>query len=360
MGSRRGQGYVYKRGNVWWISYSIAGKKYQESSRSRSHADAVTLLTQRLAERGRGLSRRDLEKVTFDDLADLILADYRKNSRKSIRRLETSLLHLRAGFSAWRVVDIREDAIDRYAADRLAEGAAAASVNRELAAFRRAFNLAERAKMARDVPKFEMLKEDNVRKGFFEDGELAAVEAALKPHLRPLLRAAYITGWRRGELLSREWRHVDFEDGWLRLDPGETKSGEGRMFPMIPQLRAILESQLTRKQAIERETGQIVTALFFHEDGRPVKDFRRAWVKACTEAGSPGRLFHDLRRSAARNLIRAGIAQRVAMELTGHLTASIFQRYAIVDETMLVEAAAKLSSHLGGNVKPNRKVLPLR
>jgi integrase len=188
--------------------------------------------------------------------------------------------------------------------------------------------------------------------------ELSEIEAELPGYAKPIARIGFITGWRRGELLSRGWRHVDMGAGWLRLEPGETKNEEGRQFPLIPSLRAVLEEQYERKRAVERATGRIVASLFFYDDGRPIREFRFAWNAACRRAGHPGTLFHDLRRSAVRNLVRAGVPQPVAMQLTGHLTASVFRRYAIVDEQMLTEGAAKLSAFLAG-ARSERKVLPL-
>ena len=177
-------------------------------------------------------------------------------------------------------------------------------------------------------------------------------------YLRPLAITGFITGWRKGELLSRSWRHVNLNDGWLRLEPGETKNGEARMFPLsAANLRAVFETQHQQKIETEKRTGRIVEALFFNYDsGEPIRDFRGAWAGACKRAGCPDMIFHDLRRTAARNLVRAGVAEPVAMRLTGHLTSSIFQRYAIVDETMLIEGADKLSAL---HVKPSRKVLPI-
>jgi integrase len=153
---------------------------------------------------------------------------------------------------------------------------------------------------------------------------------------------------------------VDFEEGWLRLDPGETKSGKGRMFPLIRQLRDVVEAQYIRKQAIERQTGKIITALFFREDGRPVRDFRRQWVRACRSAGHPDKIFHDLRRTAARNLVRAGVPTALAKKFTGHETDSVFQRYAIEDETSLREAGEKYAAKLGGSKKAQSVVAHLR
>lgn len=383
MSAARGQGSVYRRGRTWWISYYVGGKRKRESSKSERQSEAVDLLNTRLRERGRRVSRRDLEKVAFEDLAELILADYRKNGRRSIRRIETALLHLRPAFADWRAVDIREDAIDRYAADRLAERAARASVNRELAALRRMFKLAERAGMARDIPTFELLTEDNVRTGFVEAPAFVTIRDALPLHIRPIAEVGYLTGWRKSELLSRRWSHVDLEGGWLRLEPGETKNGRGRMFPLIPQLRAVLERQWERKREIERQTGRIVTALFFHDDGRPVKTFRRAWAAASVASGHwrprtdregdpvldssgdveklPALLFHDLRRTAARNLVRAGVPAIQAKDFTGHETLSVFDRYAIADEVSMREAGEKYAAQLGGlDAKPERKVVDLK
>jgi integrase len=374
MSKRRGQGHVYrptykdrrtgkvKQQRIWWIKYSIDGEAKFESSKSEKHADAVALLNQRLTERGRGISRRDLEKVRIRDLAELIRADYRKKAeniddekkrQSKLTTLEGRLKHLES-IMAWKAVDVQEDVVDRLAADLL-DRLSPASVNRVLSVLLRMFNLGRRAKMVGRVPVIEKLEERNTRKGFVDDDGIADIEAELPDDTEPVAEAGYCTGWRKDELLSRGWCHVDFERGWLRLEPGETKNGQGRNFPLIPRLRAVLERQYQRKQQIERRTGRIIDSLFFRDNGEPIRDFRGAWEGACVRAGFgrwkdpenrrgySGTLFHDLRRSAVRNLVRAGIPQVVAQQLTGHLTASVFKRYAIVDESMLQEAGEKLS-----------------
>jgi integrase len=170
----------------------------------------------------------------------------------------------------------------------------------------------------------------------------------------------YITGWRiRSELLTRQWMHVDFEAGWLPLEPGETKNREGRMFPLLPTLRAVLERQRAHTRASERATGQ-VTPWVFHRDGRPIRYFRRAWLSACKAAGVPHRIPHDFRRTAVRNLERAGVTRSAAMKMVGHKTEAIYRRYAIADESMLREGAVKLEALFEAQRGAMPVVMPLR
>jgi integrase len=166
----------------------------------------------------------------------------------------------------------------------------------------------------------------------------------LPEHYRPIVEVGYITGWRlKSELGTRQKHHVDLNAGWLRLEPGESKNGEGRNFPLTPRLRAILERQLEETRAFEIATGTIVPWLF-HRAGKQIKSFRKVWARACTDAGVPGKILHDFRRSAIRNLERAGISRSAAMAMVGHKTQSIYSRYAIADERTLKEAADKLAA----------------
>ena len=128
---------------------------------------------------------------------------------------------------------------------------------------------------------------------------------------------------------------MDIKAGWLRLEPGETKNRAGRNFPMTKRLRAVLKTQRERTIALERATDRIIPWVF-HRQGKPIKSFRKAWTNACKAAGVPGRIPHDFRRTAVRNLERAGVPRSDAMAMVGHLTESIYRRYAISDEASLV------------------------
>ena len=106
---------------------------------------------------------------------------------------------------------------------------------------------------------------------------------------------------------------------------------------------------------MERENGQIIPWVF-HRGGKQIRNMFKAWDTACTAAGLPGSWFHDLRRSAVRNLERAGVPQSTAMKLTGHKTASVYRRYAIADHVVLEEGVGKLAALHG----EQRTVLPMR
>src|SRR5262249_43752655 len=136
-----------------------------------------------------------------------------------------------------------------------AEGAANATINRELAALKRMFSLAVRGEKIHRAPHIGMLHENNVRTGFFEDHQYEAVLARLPAYAQSVVTFAYITGWRvRSEVLTLQWRQVDFKAGRVRLDPGTTKNLEGRVFVMTPELRATLEAQLAATEALQRKT----------------------------------------------------------------------------------------------------------
>jgi integrase len=164
-----------------------------------------------------------------------------------------------------------------------------------------------------------MLKEDNVRAGFFMPEQFESVRAHLPAHLKNVATVAYVTGWRtRSEILPLEWRQVDLEAGELRLDAGTTKNGDARTFPMTLELRRALEAQQAEANRLKGE-GIIARFVFTKRNGTPIRSFRKAWASACMDAGCPGRILHDFRRTSVRNLVRAGIPARGdAVDWTQH------------------------------------------
>lgn len=347
-----------KTSAVWWIEFSQGGKPRRENSKSRKENDAKALLKTRLGEMGIGkLLPSEVAKTTFEDLKKLITDDYAKNERRSAKQLKIVLSRLSEGFAGMKALDINAARISAYQAGQKKEGYSNGSINREMAALKRMFRLGHRMGVVAAVPHIQMLQEDNVRSGFFEPGEFKRLLKHLAKPLQPLFRIAYITGWRvKSELLTREWKHVDFVHEKLRIDPGEDKNKAGREFPFTSELKTILQQQKRLAARIQKDRKVIVRNVFFWEDGSPIRSYRKGWEDAVENSGIQ-RIPHDFRRTAVRNLEMAGVPRSAAMKMVGHKTESIYRRYAIVDEAMLQDAAQKLGTlhQLQAKVKPRKQ-----
>lgn len=335
-------GMVYQRGNIYWIKYYRNGKPYRESTRSTKEADAKRLLRKREGEIAEGkLPGVYFDKVRFDELAEDLLNDYRINGKSTLDNVERVVnLHLAPFFGGLRAPSITTALVREYIAQRLEAGAANATINRELAALKRAFNLASQCtppKVAQ-VPHIPMLKENNTRKGFLEHDQFLALRAALPEHLQGLVTFGYKTGWRLGEIKGLTWERVDLGRGIIRLEAGETKNDEARTVYADDELKTVLSAQFVNRQ--------LGCPYVFHRHGKKIHRFDKAWTTALQAAKLKGTIFHDLRRTAVRNMVRAGIPERVAMMISGHKTRSVFDRYNIVNDEDLRLAAAKLEAYL--------------
>jgi integrase len=352
-GRARGMGRVCWRNGHPWIEYYTPGdtKKHRESVRrvlrkpTATEADAVRLLKHRIGQiANQSYIGRTGERLTLANLEAMVIADYEANGRASLPDAKNSFRHLRDALGATTpVVAITSDRLVRYVADRRVEKAAAGTIRNELMALSKGFKL---ARVAHRVPRpeFPTVRTASPRQGFFEHKELEKVVAHLPPELVPFVRFLALTGWRAGEAMGLTWRQVDLAAGVVRLEPGTTKNGHGRTFPIaaLPPLLELLKQQRKATKALERRQGCIVPHVF-HRDGQPIRSYDDAWRTACEDAGLPGKLVHDLRRTATRNLERAGVPRSVAMKLTGHLTESVYRRYAITNEADLAEGVAKLA-----------------
>lgn len=348
-------GTIYKRGSKWWIKWHRQGRAFYESSESESYEDAKNLLRLREGDVARGVPITPaVTRVLTDELLADVVIDYEVNGRKSIGGLRRRIkLHLTPAFGGRRAASITPAEVQRYAARRQDQGASNAEINRELAALRRAFYLARDGGKILAAPKIKMLTEDNVRQGFFERNQFEAVRSHLPAPLKGVVSFAYVTGWRvPSEVLPLQWRQVDFSAGRVRLEPGTTKNRAGRWFPFTVELRTILEHQRAYTDAVNRDRG-ILCPWVFHRAGERIHSLYDSWRTACLKVGlaqrdpktkriRTERIPHDFRRTAVRNLIRAGISERVAMTMTGHKTRAIFDRYHIVSDADLTAAAERL------------------
>ncbi|HUV59176.1 MAG TPA: site-specific integrase [Desulfatiglandales bacterium] len=341
-------GTIYKRSQTYWLKYYRNGKPYYESTKSDKETDAKKLLKKREGEISEGkLPGIYFDRVKYDELAEDLLRDYRINQKKSLIRAERSTRHLKKYFEGFKVSQITTPHIQSYIETRQDEGAANATINRELSALKRMLNMGARQtppKVDR-VPYIPMLKENNTRKGFFEHGDYLSLKDALPDYLKGFVTFAYKTGWRVSEIEGLTWNQVDRDQGIVKLEPGETKNDEGRTVYLDEELKEVFYLQWeTRKK------GQKLLPYVFpnHDGSDKVKRFDKAWKSACKDAEIGKRLFHDLRRTAVRNMVRAGIPERVAMMISGHKTRSVFDRYNIVNDADLREAAQRQETYLKG------------
>lgn len=273
------------------------------------------------------------------------LNDYEINAKKSYKDAERSARSLEKYFKGRKAHSITTADIADYISVRKKDGLENSSINRELSALRRMFNLALQCGKIIRKPHVPMLAENNIRKGFFEWEDFESVRAKLPQHLLAPMMFAYLTGWRvRSEILTLRWTNVDFRAGTVRLEPGTTKNKDGLLIYMNPLMKNLLEEELKRTKLLQRKFGRIVPLVFSNKRGKPIVNYYKAWREACRQAGLLGKIPHDFRRTAVRNMVKAGIPERVAMQLTGHKTRSVFDRYHIVSDGDLKEAAQKLYS----------------
>jgi integrase len=367
---------VTKATKTWYIQFYDPrhGKPVTEKTGSTKWKDARKLLNRRLGEVEVGTYLGpQMNQTILGECLDLVETDYAKNGRKSLPRMKQSRAHLLAFFGRQiKVIALTPTWIDEYIQARLTESAQNATINRELSCLKRALRLGHRQGKVAIVPPISLLKESNVRTGFFERPLLDAVRGFLPDELRGLVTFMYLTGWRLSNVLRLPWAQVDFHDGVVRLEPGTTKNDEGVEFPfsVLPELETVLRAEWARTTAVERETGQIIPWVF-HRQGQPIKYFRRSWARACYLAGAgvldPGtkapralKLRHDFRRTAVRNLERAGVPRSVAMRLVAMKTQSIYSRYAITSRQDLKDGVAKLAVLHQADAALPRQVIPLR
>ncbi|MGA2859104.1 MAG: tyrosine-type recombinase/integrase [Candidatus Sulfotelmatobacter sp.] len=332
----RGEGSIYTRSRspFLWIKYYRRGKPIRESTRTGDPGKASRFLRQRLAE----VASDPAESIRIEQLIDDLFRDYRINQHRSLDDVQARWrLHLKPFFGAVPANQLDSRLLARYIDERREEDASNATINRELACLKRMYRLAYFSTPPRvaSVPDFPHLKETNVRQGFVTPAQYRKLVAHCHHlWLQAMLETAYNYGWRVSELLNLRVDQVDLVSRTIRLEPGTTKNREGREVTI--ESGRLLE---LLRQCVE---GKRPEDHVFTRGDKAIRDFRKLWKNLCTAAEVPGLLFHDLRRTAARNLRAAGVPEEIIMRIAGWKTSSVFKRYAIVDRTDVRAALQQL------------------
>jgi integrase len=332
----RGQGTVFKRGKWYHVCYSVNGETRRESAKTTVEKEAVAYLHKKLGRLASG-ELLTSERVKIKDLLDLVMEDYqarKKNFYIESLRVEK---HLKPFFGEMQAIRFSSSHLKAYIRERL-KTAKSSTINRELMLLRRGFKLGYRhdPPLVGRVPHIPIQDESgNVRTGFLKPDQYQTLLKELPEELKLLFVFGYHVGMRRGALLEIKWKQVDISGGVVWIEQkGPNRKPVPVAIPIYGDMREYLERQPKQSEYL------------FARGSERIKDFRGAWDSACERAGFPDLIFHDLRRTAARNLIRAGVRESVAMKITGHKTRDMFRRYNIDDLEDIKDAGKMTESFL--------------
>jgi len=363
--ARKRTGSIQKRGDAYRISYYSDGIRQFETI-TGTLEEAQSTLNIRLGEIAKGLPvSSKFNTILFEELAADVINDYKVRGLSSLEDINTRLrLHILPFFGTKKAAQITSAHVKAYIVKRREETPTPknGTINRELEAIRRVFNLALAERRILVKPKITLLPEHNARTGFFTREEVDSLCSHIKKQvIADFILFGFLTGWRYDEIRNLQWSNVDFQAGEIRLDGGlTTKNRDGRVFPMTQELRRLLESRAAAERArrTPRAVKQVTAISAFRDElqgpvfilrGRKIGHFRKTWATACHKAGFSivdikgkpikiTRTFHDLRRSFARDMDRKGVRQGAVMKLGGWKTDSVYRRYNIVSEADLRDA----------------------
>jgi len=312
---------LYKRGNVFWMTYKVDGILYRYSTGKTTQKEAEYVLSCRRKEIEEGrLPEFNKGKCKFAQLAkeyDTTWAKQQKGygSKKYIIR------QLVEEFGNLNVKDLDTMIVERYQSKYL-RTRKPATANRMLACLKHMLTKAVDWNMANEetlkrVRKVKFLKENNIRLRFLNADECKRLIGCCSPHLKPIVTTAVNTGMRRGEILSLKWEQIDLRHGYISLT--DTKSGEGREVPINDTLGAMFEKMPHSIESIY---------VFTDRDGKPYKDVKKSFSTALRNAEIYDFRFHDLRHTFASQLVMKGVDLTTVKELLGHKSIIMTMRYA--------------------------------
>jgi integrase len=347
------------RGGLWWMKYYDNGKPICRSTGKLEKREALLVLRKAEARVAEGQREAPLiHRIKFEDLIEDLKREYQLKDLKTWCLREQHLARLHPMFGGMRVKAITTPRLQDYILKRQREGAASATINRELDCLHRMMVLGVRQSPPKvgPIPHFPKLTEDNVREGFLEHDEFLNVRGAAPDHLKVAMTIAYYTGMRMREIISARglrWDQVNLEERSIRLSSSQTKTKSPRVIYMAEDfLKVICKAKELRDR--DYPTCPFVC----HLNGKPFDNLIHGWKTACKRVGLVGKTFHDLRRTGVRNLVRAGVPETVAMKISGHKTRSVFDRYNITSEEDLKEAASRLGEYIQKKAATSTATVP--
>lgn len=333
----RGDGSVYKRkrSQVWYFQWHENGICKRESSKSKLKSVAQAKLRERIAANQRG--ERPSHKLV-NDIWPYALSRWQKGQNHAALNSVKSIwpLHLQPFFGKMKLTQVTYQELNRYQTQRINEGAAGGTINRELSKLKTALTEAVRARELNHLPPFPKNLKENVRQGCISENDLPTFQQLTLQvgglWLRTIFEIAFVHARRKTEILRYKVRDIDFIG--RRIHTGTTKNGKPVTLPITHTMLELLVQCCEGKQPD--------AFVFTRADGKPVRYFRNRWKTVCRLAGKPELLFHDLRRSGVTHMRRGGMAEADIMAVSGHLSRTTFLRYNITNEENLREDLDRL------------------
>jgi integrase len=351
----------------WYLVWRVGGRQYKRSSGTAIKQEALAQLRDEIEKARHGFQpTEDPSKLTYDYLRGLFMDHYAEQNHKSLltnaatgEKYVCGVNHLDDFFGGRKVNTITVDAIDAFKRKLRNAGLANGTINRSLMKLHLMFKLAVDRKKLQVIPQMKLLPEGKPRQGFLEVADYDALYKELPDYVQPLFQVGYCTGMRLAEIRELRWFQVNIAESKITLEAENTKTSAPRVIPMFDGLPELFAKLRAAHPDAARDSHVFIGKLKM-----PIKNIARAWRGACIRAGVKvkidgvevvshfdadgvyhGLLFHDLRRTAVRTFIRAGVPRSIAMRYSGHASETIFERYNITDEGDLQDGAAQVNEY---------------
>jgi integrase len=347
----------------YWISYRLPdGTQRRESVSTIEGLDPWSITDAKDALAKRKVQRKEKRifdmlpecEMTFSELAKwyLDLAKVKELASYDIINIKLGIFN--STFSDIIVSQIKPVDLENYQSKRSKQGVAPATIDQEIGKIRAMIYKAfDNDLVGGDTVKtFKRVKKllkpgTDVRDRILSKEEFEALLYNSEGHIKQIIMMGYYTGMRKGEILNLTWNKVDLPKRMIRLDVSDTKDKERRNIPICDELYAMLVSLPTRIQKSNKDNHVI------QYEGKPVSDIRTSLRNACKKAGieygrfvKGGFIFHDLRHTFNTNMRKAGVSESVIMEITGHSTREMFDRYNTIDEDDSRKAVEQMTTFL--------------